>query len=130
MIPAFVGHPELWRSTRGGGLGKSAALVYAALDELHPRAVAHLAELTGKSAGTVRRALRLLNDGRLKMAIAVPGGWVRGPGDVDDVAVRLKCSRRAKRRRDEHASERARMELAIRERQAREAERDAARTSG
>lgn len=127
---ADVGHPELWRSTRGGGLGKSAGLVYAALDELHPRDVGELATMTGKSRATVHRALSILNDERLRMAAAVPGGWIRGPADLDEVAVRLKCSRRAKRRRDEHANERARMKRAIRERQAREAERDAARTSG
>ena len=85
---------ELW--TR---VGRSAGAVYGHLG-MDPRTVKDLAESTGKHRNTVHAALERL--AAWDLAEHTPGGWVRGPGNLADVAAEVDAEGHARRRRVAH----------------------------
>jgi hypothetical protein len=70
---------------RGGGLGRSAAWMYEALGST-PRRKDELARMAVLSEGQAKLALRALV--KRHLAVKLEDSWVRGPADVDAVAVR------------------------------------------
>ena len=94
------GSAEIWAPAR---LGRSAGAVWAWLGAV-PATVTGLADATGKTRATVRRALRRL--AAFDLAAEVVGGWVRGEADLSDVARELKAPEAAAQRRTAHALQR------------------------
>jgi len=85
---------ELW--TR---VGRSAGAIYGHLGA-EPRIVKDLAELTGKHRHTVTTALDRLV--AWDLAERTPGGWVRGAGNLADVAQEVDAEGHAHQRRIAH----------------------------
>ena len=102
-VPPEVALGELWARPSGGGLGKSAALVRAALGGVALR-VSDLAAATGKHRQTVRTALLRLE--AVALAERVGRAWRRGPASLSEVAAALDCGGAARLRRTVHVLER------------------------
>jgi hypothetical protein len=72
---------------RGGGLGVSAARVYAVLVQSPgPLSTAKIVAATHLKPRTVQIALRALADPRRNLAVKTSDGWICGPADIDELA--------------------------------------------
>ena len=98
--PECPGAAEVWAPAR---LGRSAGSVWRWLGAV-PATVTGLADATGKSRPTVRRALQRL--AVFDLAAEVDGGWVRGPADLVDVAHEVGAAKAAEDRRKAHKRQR------------------------
>ena len=85
---------ELWTQ-----VGRSAGAVYGHLS-MDPRTVKDLAEATGKHRNTIHAALARL--AAWDLAERTPGGWVRGAGNLADVAQEVDAEGHARQRRIAH----------------------------
>jgi bifunctional DNA primase/polymerase-like protein len=91
---------ELWSPTK---LGRSAGTVYLLLGEL-PVSVGRLARGTGKAWGTVKAALKRLEE--VNLAIKLEHGWLRGSGNLREIAKKFETSKSAIRRHSYHKRQR------------------------
>lgn len=98
---------EVWaqghEGQRASTLGKTSALVYAALTG-EGQGVGAVALATGKHRNTVRAALTRL--AAWGLAEATPAGWVRGSASLGDVAEAMEAEKLASRRRFSHELDR------------------------
>jgi DNA-binding transcriptional ArsR family regulator len=91
---------ELWSPTK---LGRTAGTVYCLLADI-PVSVGRLARRTGKVWGTVRAALKKL--GEFDLAIKLEGGWIRGDGNLGEIAKKFETSKASLHRRSYHKRQR------------------------
>jgi hypothetical protein len=91
---------ELWSPVR---LGRVAGTVYGLLGEF-PVSVSSLARATRKAWGTVKAALQKL--GALDLAVKFENGWVRGRGNLGEIAKKFEVTLAASRRHSYHKRQR------------------------
>lgn len=93
---------DTWRW--GGGLGKTARLVWECLGQRVWKSAAEIAAAIGVSKRTVERCLAKL--ARHGLAAKEKDGWKRGPEEVENVAKRLKSAGKGERQGEQHRRER------------------------
>jgi DNA-binding MarR family transcriptional regulator len=91
---------ELWSPTK---LGRTAGTVYSLLAEL-PVSIGQLAHHTGKAWSTLKSALKKLEG--VDLAIKQETGWIRGGGNLGEIARKFESSKAASYRRSYHKRQR------------------------